>query len=109
MRDRTQMGQRNKHRRRSFGPSAPPQSGGVVIEHDLVEHCKADTRAQHAHEHVDVSGELQITRDELSFEEADQLKDPAPFVTRTMALYADPGRESLDVLKFKDGRPIVAP
>ena len=34
----------------------------------------------------------------------DQLQDPAAFVTNTMALYADPGRESLDVLKFKDGR-----
>jgi PAS domain S-box-containing protein len=34
----------------------------------------------------------------------DQLQDPAPFLRRTMALYSNPGRESLDVLKFKDGR-----
>ncbi|WP_427133428.1 putative bifunctional diguanylate cyclase/phosphodiesterase [Pseudarthrobacter sp. S9] len=34
----------------------------------------------------------------------DQLEDPAQFVEKVSALYADPGAESHDVLDFRDGR-----
>jgi PAS domain S-box-containing protein len=34
----------------------------------------------------------------------DQLEDPGDFVTRTMGVYAHPDAETLDILRFKDGR-----